>query len=366
MDRHLSRYRGTVSSQDELRFVLSLRFQQSTLNHDKIYGVYAILTTMGIKMTEPDYNKPAESVMEEFTWAYISSRKHLDLITAEIPGDNSPTWIPEYIVSSEIPIHNFGTFARGRIEENLAYRYRASGSSKAFITHEKLPGKLVVMGKFVDFVQSRAACPAIHTTYHNRLEFESFRDFIPVCRYWCQTCTELLQKPEQTAYRTSESLWKAVKGSVDATHRSSTAVADWVDLMLYPNCSKLSPADVQSHSQSINTAQAECQPLPADIILDYLIYLRGEFDNGISNTNMSANSLVNWAFLGTGNSYIGRAYHTCQEGDQLWLLAGSANPVLLRPSGSEYRYVAPAYFYGMMAGELWPEDETELETITLV
>ncbi|KAK7964323.1 hypothetical protein PG988_011297 [Apiospora saccharicola] len=137
--------------------------------------------------------------------------------------------------------------------------------------------------------------------------------------------------------------------------------------MLYPNCSKLSPGEVQKHSRPIDAAEAEYQPGPADIILDYLIHLRNELDDKICITQMSANNmLANWAFLITGKSYLGRAFRTCQEGDQLWLLAGSANPVILRQSGSEYRYITPAYFYGIMEGELWPEDETELETLTLV
>lgn len=345
---------------------MSLRFQQSTLIHDKVYGVYAILKAMGIKMPEPDYNKPIESVMEEFTWAYLSPRKQIDLITAEMPGDNSLSWIPEYIISSEIPDRDAGIYERGRIVNNLEYHHRASGNSKAFITHEKLAGKLVVKGKRVDYIRSRTVCQTIHTTRRGFFNFEDFHDFIPVCQYWCQICNDLLQRPEQTVYRTLESLWRAVPGSVKNTAFRSAEVASWVDLMLYPNCSKLSPAEIYKFSRPSNTAEAEYQPLPADIILDYLNHVKEEFDNDISDTQMFANELVNWAFLITDDGWLGRAYRTCQEGEQLWLLAGSANPVVLRQSGSEYRYIAPAYFYCMMNGELWPEDETKLETITLV
>ncbi|KAK7999106.1 hypothetical protein PG991_014781 [Apiospora marii] len=355
-------YPGAVSPPAELRFVLSLKFQQSKLIHDKVYGVYAILTSMGVKMPEPDYSRPAVSVMEEFTWAYISSRQYLDLITAEISVGNSPTWIPEYFISLKTPFHNFGIYARGRTQENLQYHYRASGNSRSFITDEKLPGRLVVRGKRVDFVQSRTVRQTIHTTDPNPLEFENFRDFIPVCQYWCRTCTELLQMPEQTAYKTSESLWRAVLGSIT---NNLVNIADWVDLMLYPNCRNLSPAEVERYSRPLNTAEAEYQPLSADIILDYLVHTKDQ-KNDISRTQASVNKFVNWAFLVTGNSYIGRAYRTCQEGDELWLLAGSANPVLLRQSGNDYQYIAPASFHGMMEGELWPEDETELETITLI
>ncbi|KAK7752516.1 hypothetical protein SLS62_005484 [Diatrype stigma] len=66
------------------------------------------------------------------------------------------------------------------------------------------------------------------------------------------------------------------------------------------------------------------------------------------------------------NGYLGLAYRTCQEGDQVFLLAGSDWPFVLRQDGNAFRLVAPAYVYGVMEGQLWPEDEGELEQITLV
>ncbi|KAI1389442.1 heterokaryon incompatibility protein-domain-containing protein [Hypoxylon trugodes] len=68
--------------------------------------------------------------------------------------------------------------------------------------------------------------------------------------------------------------------------------------------------------------------------------------------------------LDTG--YLSMAYHHCQEGDQVFLLAGSDVPIILRPHGHEFRVVAPAYVHGVMKGEAWPDDESQLRDLILV
>ncbi|KAK8012945.1 hypothetical protein PG991_010320 [Apiospora marii] len=75
-----------------------------------------------------------------------------------------------------------------------------------------------------------------------------------------------------------------------------------------------------------------------------------------------------YAFITLDNGLYARAHHTCHEGDEAWLLAGSDVPVILRrqEANNEFRVVAPAYVHGIMRGEMWPEDTSTLETITLV
>lgn len=75
---------------------------------------------------------------------------------------------------------------------------------------------------------------------------------------------------------------------------------------------------------------------------------------------------VNYALFFLDNGYVGLAYHTCQKGDQLYLLAGSDWPFILRQDGDAFWLVAPAYVHGVMEGQLWPDDESELEQIMLV
>ncbi|KAK8030092.1 hypothetical protein PG993_011383 [Apiospora rasikravindrae] len=357
----------STSPSSQLQFLLSLKIQQSTLIHDKIYVVYAILSRMGIEIPEPDYSKPAKSVLEEFTRACISFLKQLDLITSEMPGGDSPTWIPDYI-SQPRKIQSFVSVnVNGRVSEHLEYLYRASGSSQAFMDNERHSGKLVVKGKRVDFVLSRIVCPTVHTATSNPSENDRFRDFVPVCQNWCQSCTVMLQNPEQTVYWHSESLRRAAQRAVTVSFSDNEDCTSWWDLMLYPDCSKLSAAQIRDSARRHNPTLMEThQQLPSEIIFDYLESQENDPQSPFEHIQWRANKFINWAFLVTNSGYLGRAYRTCQEGDQLWLLVGSANPVILRQSGGEYQYIAPAFFDGMMDGELWPDIEEELEFLTLI
>ncbi|KAK7959411.1 HET domain-containing protein [Apiospora aurea] len=196
---------------------------------------------------------------------------------------------------------------------------------------------------------------------------EQFRDFIPVCQTWCQSCTEMLKSPEQTAYGNSESLRRAAQRAITLSLFGNEDCSSWWDLMLYPNCSKLSPVEIRDSARRHNPALFESsQQSPSNIIIGYLESEQRNLESPIQLTQWCVNRLANWAFLVTSSGYLGRTYRTCQEGDQLWLLAGSANPVVLRRSRSEYQFVAPAFFDGMMDGELWPDNEEELDFLTLI
>lgn len=93
--------------------------------------------------------------------------------------------------------------------------------------------------------------------------------------------------------------------------------------------------------------------------------IQGESEHAIQT---HANAGANYAFAHLDSGYIGRVHNTCQEGDQVYLLAGADMPVVLRSCGQDgtARVVAPAFVVSAMDGELWSEDETKLEGITLV
>lgn len=75
---------------------------------------------------------------------------------------------------------------------------------------------------------------------------------------------------------------------------------------------------------------------------------------------------VNYAFITLDDGQLGRAHHTCRDGDSVWLLEGGQWPMVLRPQGTAgYRIVAPAYIANVMRGERWPNDESQLKQITL-
>lgn len=53
------------------------------------------------------------------------------------------------------------------------------------------------------------------------------------------------------------------------------------------------------------------------------------------------------------------------EGDCITVLTGGRTPFLLRPVGGQYRLVGHCYVHGIMDGEAFPVDESELEWISI-
>lgn len=67
--------------------------------------------------------------------------------------------------------------------------------------------------------------------------------------------------------------------------------------------------------------------------------------------------------FGGRKGYIGTCHQTAREGDIIAVLRGSRVPVILRPAGSRYTFVAPCFVEGLMDGQAmgWVKDGTAQE-----
>ncbi|TGO34198.1 hypothetical protein BHYA_0208g00170 [Botrytis hyacinthi] len=67
------------------------------------------------------------------------------------------------------------------------------------------------------------------------------------------------------------------------------------------------------------------------------------------------------------DSCYGLAAYTAREGDEVYLLKGLDVPVVLRPTGENYSFIGLcSYIHGVMEGQRWPKDESELQDLVLV
>lgn len=329
-----------------LMFLSSVRDLDSGLPHDKIYGVYSILEAMGIGLPEPDYSKPVQEVAQSLTRALVTSTESLDSITLDLPpsGDSrTPSWVPDYLTP-------MGNKREALILPILRLNWRvsdpnASNGSKAHAICEANTGKLLVQGKRVVNL-TRTIASNTSMMGQKPWDHESFREFIKACREWC------------FAFKSSQNFRRS-------------HMLRWADLMSYPNCDMIEPEAVAKYSDPSEND-------PITIILNYLNKsekdANDEFGETVRGIQLGLNMTASWAFLFidteiTDQSITGRGYHTCEKGDQLWLLAGSRVPVVLRRTeeNNEFRYISSAIFDGIMKGEHWPEDGKEgLEMIYLV
>jgi hypothetical protein len=68
----------------------------------------------------------------------------------------------------------------------------------------------------------------------------------------------------------------------------------------------------------------------------------------------------------TSSGRIGIGHPTVREGDEIWLLAGSIMPAILRPrDNGHFEFLGETYVDGTMFGEAWPDSEDQLVDLTL-
>jgi hypothetical protein len=71
-------------------------------------------------------------------------------------------------------------------------------------------------------------------------------------------------------------------------------------------------------------------------------------------------------FFMTKTGWMGTADGTIQTNDMVVLIAGLEMPFILRPVEDYFRVVGLAHVLGMMDGEQWPKNLSELDLITLI
>ncbi|KAK8024406.1 heterokaryon incompatibility protein-domain-containing protein [Apiospora rasikravindrae] len=366
-DKLLSKSFGEYAwERRRLGFMRSMRDLEVTKPHDKIYGMYSIF--QGIRLPDPDYSTPLQQVAQDFTKAVTAGTRSLDMITLDLPPKRvpgMPSWVPDYLT----PRSRLGEESEDSIVESvfqLLWSFKSQASGKgAFILHDSPPHKLRVRGSRVATFEKVLACHSELSSMRNLSghldrHWDKFRDFIRICRDWCHLCSTLPNNDAAMRYS-----FKCYLGADISDLRDMVPM--WQEVMLYPACHRwIKPQEVAKHS---NPDEDD----PVTILINYLIYLsrlprRHDLPHvEVREVQADLNRTVEWAFVLTDNGLTGRAYRTCQKGDQLWLLAGSGAPVVLRPTEvpGEFNYVTPAYFHGIMKGELWKGGES-LETIDLV
>ncbi|KAK8108875.1 hypothetical protein PG984_014676 [Apiospora sp. TS-2023a] len=354
--RRLATSKGSYPSysKNEWLFLRRIGDLDAKLPHDKIYGLYSILKKMQIQLPEPDYSQSIQEVVQIIIKAIVTSTGSLDLITMDLPPTNFPgtqSWIPSYLVPRTTEEKGPG---KSIMHSTLLVTQtdRATNRSKAHALQEEAsPEKLRVQGKKVAVLGRTMACTTPETGDPG--DWGKFPEFVKLCREWCLLC------------RASPNNRETVQHGLDRWSYTDDAIPKWEDVMCYPMCRQIRPEEVAQYSDPSETN-------PVVVIINYLKMSPaevGDFGTSVRSVQKRFNQTAHWAFVFTHTALFpddstpgpkqylsGRAYHTCQEGDQLWLLAGSRVPVVLRPTGvaGDFHYISPAYFYGLMLGERWP------------
>ncbi|KAK7963525.1 heterokaryon incompatibility protein-domain-containing protein [Apiospora saccharicola] len=367
-----------------MRTFASLRCSR---DHDRVFGLHAILQAWGYNLPPPDYQRPVSEVLQEFTMAYISLNRSLLPLTIALPPEPStglPSWISYWSTSDDVPIDDTFPDSIGRDDTGTFYALKrisiinegkelevcqARNVSGNLASRDRSQGSLQVRGKRVGKVHSWIWKGSRHY------------EFLEACRQWCRkfdvpsinkfiTLSPDSQHqhirfsyPSPINYFALSALGHPF--NVFNTETESEAEFLWYFHQLrYPNKDEARAA--LEHASTVHTSgTVQVESLNYRRLVQ--IPDRRDDPNFFWCRELEGRYYSQYAFMTLDNGLHARAHHTCQVGDEAWLLAGSDAPILLRrQERGQFRVVAPAYIHGIMLGEMWPEDTSTLETITLV
>ncbi|KAL2754845.1 hypothetical protein ACRALDRAFT_1071486 [Sodiomyces alcalophilus JCM 7366] len=360
----------------ELEFLASISRHSASLLHDKVYGMYALLAIMGLDLPSPDYARPLEEVFADTTKSWIKKRKTLAIIlTATRPGGDPgtyPSWTPAWAENvmpwARLPDETGCCFFTYSLDST---GYRASRDATAHIAppeaHNEAASlrRLGVRGKCLGLV-SRSCSSSTTGGFEVHAYPEYFGAFTNAFREWCDWVAGLGSYPTGesplVAFYRTVTFHRHTRWNKQDHFRSDFEL--FFDIMRYPHCQRVDPRSIQA-----NAAPA------SNVVLGYMKYIRSLDASDplrrLDVVHQRLALLANYAFFFVDSGHMGIAYHIARPGDEVWLLAGSHCPVILRRHDDEehkqyYRFVAPAFVDGVMDGEAWPADETLLQDIVLV
>ncbi|KAI0134229.1 heterokaryon incompatibility protein-domain-containing protein [Xylariales sp. AK1849] len=364
------------SRSNELQLLGMIGNLQATIAQDRIYSLYSVLYAVGIVMPSPDYNKSVSEVFQEATLAYIQHRQKLAILTiTHPPGETSgfPSWVPDWLTPAQAASVTADETGVYHCNKGARRTYWATQRSRPMLTDIGTPGRLALKGKLLGKIRQRISCSLIGSERVH--EEDGHRQFTKTCMEWCRMISAMKDYPF-----TGEDSVHAACGAIlshDSPYFKLRVDVDeyfllWYELMMYDGQQRQIHGENVSDLADVTDSDMTTQE-PVDVVLKIihraLTADKYSFAKKVRYVNRYIQTKANYALFLLDAGYLGAAFHTCQEGDELALLAGLDSPVLLRrQSGNQFRVVVPAYCHGVMDGERWNEDEDEekLEEIVLV
>ncbi|KAK3387392.1 heterokaryon incompatibility protein-domain-containing protein [Podospora didyma] len=365
------------------RFFLSCKLAAAD-PRDKLFGQFGILQEHGICLATPDYHKPLSTLYQEASRAIITHDSTLELLyftctEGGSSGQNLPSWAPDLSYDWFPWIPDWAFTAASQATE-ARFQFSECGS----LTVYGVPIDVVIeQTRSIDTTMPNTDWSTYPTL--NRNEYVSkpkyFRKFIPVMeslRSWitfaleCHTeqtehahgllCQVLLQEVAQ-AFGADPEKWTRLQGRFSI----------WCELLKATENHEME-WESEPRTGLISEVLTKSSPATGDDYPDSGLELLVEqlYNQLIlDDTSRTVHHIVltrakgNCLFRSLAGK-LGIASRKIQKGDEVFLIAGSALPMILRRRKTGYRIIGPAYIPGVMQGEMWPQGGQGLTTLELI
>jgi hypothetical protein len=363
---------------------------QATEPRDKIYGLHALYTSLGIPLLGVDYGKSIARVYEEAAVAMISWSGTLKVLgdACRIHRDGSfPSWVPDWSDGNMKISTPSGDATAGSRIRNLSPA-----------TLNPIQGELHVRGKIVGAVEAWTKHITVKSAFPTHAELsdiptfsekatgligdeETLRLWIDKTRFFRQLYA-LLQtnpiycdgsEPEDIAY----DLFKQARYS--EPDKTFTA---WLDILQYPKTKfdltfgkdlvKKWKTATGSGAKLWTEELTSCAVIMASLISNEVRYQGRTFDDSpeiLEMINLFSANLADKALILTrldlnNKMALGTSVSSTQPGDSIVLLEGADWPIVLRRTRSRWSFLGPAFVAEIMDGETWSDESGTLGSMS--
>ncbi|KAH7304153.1 heterokaryon incompatibility protein-domain-containing protein [Stachybotrys elegans] len=358
---------------------------QATEPKDRIYGLHALFTNLGISLPAVDYSKTLSVVYEEATVSMIIWSRTLKILGDACHDRTSlQSWVPN--------------FSGRRISIPTGDATRGSRvNTKSLKVLNPKPGELHVRGKIVGRLEgskgdSNTASSLIFPTRLGQCDLgilseplnghledvDTLRRLIGTIRFFRQLFHILQEYCANDGTADVEDMFLDLINQ-DSYSEPSQIFDIWLDILQYPDSEySLAAGEVlvakwqkaDKTTSSWTTELTSCATIAATTLLtavkydgrllDYTSHLSKLYSEFSANLNNKALVTVNFFNSSRQTVVPATAVDSVKVGDSVALLEGCQWPVLLREAGTgsgRWCFLGPMFVAGTMDGELWGNDE---------
>lgn len=363
------------------QILIDTRAKQAGDPKDKVIALYALCQELEIPLDRPDYALSLEDIYRHATRTAIEYDKTL-YVLYHVPSDQRleslPSWVPDWSeVGFESDDPRYG-FLRNRFHASRSAPPRWSFSpDQKFLT---LRGKVVdtIIYK-TDAIPRTSSSNKLYTDDGDeaqaRVRQEDLKQAIHDTRFIFRSWIEV---SKWTDYPTGEPTRDALRRTLVMDNPDENAAAaanntfdEWYERMTLPDLD-LMALGIQNMGLDVDLpAEPHLREQVLVSMQDHVGAQTVSF-MGLGFNAFTALALVRSAMkclFYTEAAYFGTAPDplpvSIQAGDKVVVVSGLEMPLVVRPVEGGYELVTHVYVHGMMYGEIWPAEESELEDIVL-
>lgn len=311
------REHGTTSL---TKYLKCTRDYEASDMRDKLYALIGVASDISPEDIVPDYTKPTRTVFLDLVHFLVTKRHSLDIIASgrhirpasmtdpspsRKPGDETPSWLPEWRVSQGLrPLDSEGV--------DSAFYY-ASRGAKAVVKMHAFPLTLEVEGVVVDKID-----------FFGGAITSSAQDSLPTLRRWQYIAGQHLNSASNFGAKTPPEFWTTIVAG-------KNYLSTWNPGELPPKALEALGTGAQSFIAGDTSQDA---------------WVTKYFSDAITR------AVIGRRFFITQRKRMGLSVPEIQLKDRVVVVKGCSVPLVLRSVGDHMVIVGESYVSGIMNGEV--------------